>query len=1047
MLGSILRYSLRNSGVIIAALFLLLGFTTYSLRGATYDVFPEFAPPVVQVQTEAPGLSSQQVETLITQVVESALGGTKGVMLMRSTSIQGLSAIQLTFDLNSDILRDRQLINERISAIGTSLPAGVGAPTMSPLSSTTGNVMGIGLTSNKLSLTQLRTIGDWLVKPRLLSVQGVSDVEAYGGRIRQVQVQIRPRELVRYGLSFDEIDSAAKLATGVRGAGLIDTAQHRITINTSTDATTLQALASTPLTRGTGDTMDLSITLGDVATIAEGYQTPFSAASIMGQTGVLLMVTSQYGANTVDVTRNIEIALKDLRPTLSQQGVIMWSDIIRPSSFIEMATSNVKQSLLIGATLVIIILLVFLRNWRAAAISALAIPFSLLISAYLLTAFGWTLNTMSLGGLGIAVGLVVDDAVIDVENITRRLRMQAHIITNRIRRYQIIFAASMEVRVPVIFASLAVVLISIPVMTMPGVGGNFFAPLGAAYALATLVSLAISMTLTPALCMTFLHISPEEPRLAERLKLGYIRLLERFIHHTNLIYSLVAIPFIICIAAGFYLKSEFIPELHEGHFIVHMEMQPGTSLDASISQGNDVATALLKLPFVHRVVQQVGRTEGGIDIWGTHISEFNIALKPSMPVDETKAKADIEDELAKFSAANFEVSTFLTERVEEVISGYTSDAALNIYGNDLNGLDQASIALVEHLGQIAHVKDIKRPAEGNIPALNIVLDHASLERWGLEPTTVLDAIHTAYESEIVGQLYDTDHPTQLAVLIEPETRKSSSLISALPIHTPSGEYVTLHEIASIQEEHGRYAIMRDGGRRVQSIAFNIDGPNKAAVLTEVENSLNQIKLPPGVYVNVNSLTKEAQSDQHQLMMHTLFAGIGIILMLTPVLRSPMQIALLILNVPLAITGALITILLMGDGLTLGGMVGCIALLGVTLRNGVLLLSHYSYTVNNENLPWTPITVWKASSERLIPILMTAIVTGMGIMPIALASGEPGREIEGPMAITMLGGLLTSTVLTLFILPPLALKFCRFTSDALDAKAFTGSDLVMRDYMQ
>ena len=1032
MLRTILRYSLKHSIVVVATLLLILGFSTYALRDATYDVFPEFAPPQVVVQTEAPGFSSEQVEALVTHVIESALGGTKGITSMRSTSIQGLSAVQITFDLKSNILRDRQLISERIAGLTSLLPAGTALPTMAPLSSTTHNVLGIGFTSNTLTPTELRTLTDWLVRPRLLSVEGVSDVETFGGRIRQVQVQINPQALVRYGLSFAEIAAAAKQATGVRGAGLIDTAQQRIILNTSTDATTLEALAATPLTRGTGESLDLSITLGDVATIAEGSQTPFSAAQIMGKPGVLLMVSSQYGANTLEVTRAIESALKELRPTVEKQDAVMWSDIIRPASFIETMTTNLKDSLLIGAALVMLVLLLFLRNARAALISAAAIPFSLLISCYLITVLGWTLNTMSLGGLAIAVGLVVDDAVIDVENITRRLRLARETAPLReresrtLQRYKTIFAASMEVRIPVVFASLAVALIAVPVMTMPGVGGRFFAPLGAAYAIATLVSLAVSMTLTPALCMLFLKAHAPEPRLATRLKNGYVKLLTRLDRHSQILCILIVAPCLICVGASLYLKSEFIPELHEGHFIVHMEMAPGSSLDASIRQGTDVATALLKLPFVHRVVQQVGRSEGGIDIWGTHISEFNVALKPGNTVDEATAKATIEKMLEIFPAASFEVSTFLTERVDEVISGYTSDAAVNLYGNDLTALDETSLILIEKLRHMNAITDIKRPAQGEIPALDIVLDHKSLERWDLQPTTVLDALHTAYESEIVGQLYDTDHPTQLAVMIAPEIRNNSALIAKLPIHTPSGEYVMLKDIAAIQQKSGRYAILHDGGRRVQSIAFNIKGANKATIVANVEQAMAAVPLPNGFYVKVTSLTQEAQRDQHQLFISVFFAGIGIILLLALVLRSPAQLLLLILNVPLAITGALLVILLRGDGFSLGGMVGCIALLGVTLRNGVLLLCHYEYSVMHEKRLWNNATVWDASAERLLPILMTAMVTGIGILPIALTSAAPGREIEGPMALTMLGGLFTSTLLTLFVLPPLARRFCRFT---------------------
>lgn len=921
------------------------------------------------------------------------------------------------------------MIGERIADLATRMPVGVNAPSMTPLSSSTNNILGIGLTSDTLNQTELRSLAEWFIKPQLLSVQGVADAESYGGLIRQIQVQVDPKKMVQFGLNFDDISAAASRATGIRGAGVIDTEHQRIVLHSDAGVPSLDSIGHTPLIRGSGEAMDLSITLGDVATISEGAETPFSGASIMGKEGVLLMVTSQYGANTPEVTKQVERALGDLIPLLKKQQVNVYRDIIRPASFIEVAIANVTESLLIGAVLVSAVLFLFLRNWRGALISALAIPFSLAIAAAVLSKLGYTLNIMTLGGLAIAVGLVVDDAVIDVENMLRRMRGDPAACRKKSLRYQLLLNAGLEVRTPVIFATFAVVLISIPIMTVPGLAGRFFAPLGAAYALATLISLVVALTLTPALSMWFLREPRAQvPALTRMLQKNYVSLLHRLLRRPLWVGGMVAVPLIVCLLGAGSLKTAFIPELHEGHFILHMELPIGTSLTDSITRGDDLTRHLLELPFVRAVVQQTGRTEGGIDIWGTNVSEFNIALKDHLTIDESEVVHRIKKMLKQFPDADYELNTFLTERVEEVISGYTTDAALSIYGNDLTQLAHLADEVSALLKTIPGVQDISQPAEEGAPELAITLNEAALTQWGIEATTVLDAIHTAYQGDVVSQIYEDNRITNIAVILDPALRENLDGIKALPIRAPSGEYVPVGALATIDEQSGRYLVLREGGRRVQTLVFNLDSHDKQAVLAQVKEAVAKQALPNGYYISVASLSDEAVKSRNDLILHSLLACVAIVVLLSLVMRHASQLWLVALNAPLAIMGGMFAVILNAGDLSLGAMVGFITLLGITLRNSVLMLAHYSHVIAHENKPWNFDTIVQASAERLLPILMTAIVTGIGLLPIALNSNEPGREIEGPMAMTILGGLITSTILNLLVMPLLAYRFGRFQTD-------------------
>ncbi|OYW05563.1 MAG: CusA/CzcA family heavy metal efflux RND transporter [Acidobacteria bacterium 37-71-11] len=1021
MLSAIVRFALRFRGVVIALAAAFLGYGVYSLFQARYDVFPEFAPPQVQIQTGAPGLSPEQVEALVTQPIENVLNGLQGIESLRSGSIQGLSVITVIFQPSSEIFLDRQLVAERLAAVASSLPAGLGPPEMTPLTSSTSTVLAVGLTSSTRSLMELRTIADWTVRQRLLAVPGVAKVAVFGGDVRQLQVQVEPERLVRFGLAIEDIVAAARHATGVRGAGQVDTVNQRLVIHTEGQALTPAELADTVVARRGGAV----VRLGDVAKVVDGAEPPVGAASIMGKPGVMLMVSSQYR-----VTGQVDRALAELRPTLDAQGVRLDADnILRPARFIATATGNVRSALLLGALLVVVVLSLFLFNLRTAAISCTAIPLSLLAAVTVLERLGISLNTMTLGGLAIAIGEVVDDAVIDVENILRRLR------ENRRREaplpaLRVIYDASIEVRSAVVYATFAVVLVFVPILTMSGVAGRLFAPLGMAYILAILASLVVALTVTPALCSLLLREDrlPEgEPPVVVWLRARYVPLLVRVERHPRVVITAVAVLTVGGLAMLPFFGGGFVPQLKEGHFVVHMTAVPGTSLAESLRMGGTLSKLLLALPEVRAVGQRVGRADAADDIMGTHSSEIEVDLKPLGGAASRRVEAKIRDVLHGFPGANFAVNTFLSERVEETLSGYGAPVAVNIFGSDLDVLDAKAAAVAAVLAKVPGAADVLVQSPPGSPQLVVRLRRAELARWGLDPVTALDAVRTAYQGQVVGQVYDAGKIFAAAVILDPALRADPGSVGALPLRNAEGTFVPLGRVADVFETTGRYSVLHEGARRVQAVTCSVVGRNVASFVADAKRRLAAaVPLPAGVYLDFAGSAAEQARSTRDLLVHAAIAGVGILILLSMVMGSARNFLLVLANLPFALVGGILVVLASGGDLSLGSLVGFVTVFGITLRNSIMLISHYEHLVGVEGEIWGPAAALRGAEERLAPILMTALVTGLGLLPLALGSGAPGREIEGPMALVILGGLVTSTALNLLVLPTLALRFGRFT---------------------
>lgn len=1038
MMSALVRFSIRFHGVIIGLASLMVIYGLYSLSRSNLDVFPEFSPTQLVIQTESPGMSAKLVEYLVTQPLENTIAGTVGVDKIRSQSIPGLSVVTVLFKPGTDVYRNRQVVAERLSTLTSQLPHGV-VPNITPLTSSASTVLGIGVTSDKRTLTELRTLVDWTIRPHLMAVPGVADVNVFGGKVRQLQIQVDPQQLIRYNIGLQQVMEAASKATGVRGAGYIENKNQRIIINSEGQSYTPEQLAQVTLLHREGQT----IRLGDIGKVVEGEAPSISAAQINGQTGIYLSVQGQLGANTYAVSRALEKAIAQLEPSMNHEQVTLHPALFRPANFIETAIHGVQSDILIGSLLVITVLFLFLFNARTAFISATAIPLSLLTAVVVLQFFDIGLNIMVLGGLAIALGEVVDDAIIDTENIFRRLR-ENRLLAQPRAIHRVVFQASMEVRSSVVYATFIVALVFMPLLTLSGVAGKLFAPLGLAYISAILASLAVALTLTPALCYMLLgkaKLETEDSPMIRFIKRHYVRLLYRIEAH----FKLVLLITLSAIALGLGIlplfKSQFIPNLHEGHYIMHMTAVPGTSEQESLRIGKKVAETISSIKGVRSVAQWVGRAPNAADTFGTHYSEFEIEIGTVSGEEQNRILEDIREKISGydddgptppgFVGVNFAINTFLTERIEETISGYAAAQVINVYGRDLDALDRDAQAIATVVSQISGATDVLVQAPPSTPQLSIRLRPQSMLQWGLSPTDVLDTIRLAYESLPISQVYQANRVVGVSIVLEPESRQRIQQIGNLPLINNEGRLLYLRDIADITQENGRSKILHADAKRIQTVTANVTGRDIESFSEEVKTHIrDEVELSPGNYLAFSGEAEAQAQSREDLMVHSLLAVVGIFLMLYIAFGQLRNLLLTFANLPFALIGGVIAVILTGGWISLGSLVGFVTLFGITLRNAIMLVSHYQHLVDKENMVWGLETAIRGASERLPSILMTALVTALGLLPLAAGSGQPGREIEGPMATIIVGGLVTSTLLNLLILPTIMLHFGRFKKTSM-----------------
>jgi CzcA family heavy metal efflux pump len=1030
MMSAIVRFSIRFYGVIIGLASLAVIYGLYSLTQANLDVFPEFSPTQVVIQTESPGLSAELVEVLVTQPIENSIAGTVGIDMMRSQSMPGLSVVTIIFKEGTDIYRNRQVIAERLGTLGGQLPQGI-IPNITPLTSSASTVLGAGLTSDKRSLMELRTLVDWTIRPHLLAVNGVADVNVFGGDVRQFQIQVEPDKLIQYNLSLQEVVEAAGRATGVRGGGYIENNNQRIVINSEGQALTPAYLGQMPVVHRNGQTIRLS----DIGQVVEGAAPSISAAAINGKPGVYLSVQGQLGANTKAVTEAVEKALQELEPTLENEQVKLYPRLFRPANFIETAVDGVQTDILIGSVLVITVLFLFLFNARTAFISATAIPLSLLTAIIVLEYFGIGLNIMVLGGLAIALGEVVDDAIIDTENIFRRLRENRLLETPR-PMYQVVFDASMEVRSSVVYATFIVVLVFLPLLTLSGVAGKMFAPLGLAYISAIMASLIVALTLTPALCYLMLgraKLESEDPPLIRVIKSSYIRMLRGIEKHYKMKVGLTMLLIALGLGLLPLFKSQFIPNLNEGHFILHMTAVPGTSEKESLRIGEKVAATLAQIEGVQSVAQWVGRAQNGADTFGTHYSEFEVEIGTLPGEEQARILNEIRETLAGgengslgFPGVNFAINTFLTERIEETISGYAAAVVVNIYGQDLDALDRDARAITSILTGMEGAADVQVQSPPGTPQLVIRLRPERLAQWGMSPVDVLDSIRAAYEGIQVAQTFEGSRIIGVDVVLSRNARGNIMQVGNLPLKNPEGRVLRLKDIADIRQENGRSKILHAGAKRIQTVTANVVDRDIASFSAELKSRVqSEVTFAPGNYAEFTGEAEAQAQSREDLIVHSLLACVGIFLMLYIAFGRLRNLLLTFANLPFALIGGVLAAMFTGGWISLGSLVGFVTLFGITLRNSIMLVSHYQHLVDEEGMEWGLEAALKGASERLPSILMTALVTALGLLPLAAGSGQPGREIEGPMATIIVGGLVTSTILNLLILPSIMLHFGKF----------------------
>ena len=1016
-MDAIIRWSVRYR-VAVAALSVvwLVAGVLFTLN-APLDVFPEFVPPQVTIQTEAPGFAPEHVEQIITRPIEAAVNGAPGIESMRSESVYGLSVVLITFTEDADPLTLRQGISERLATLTGELPEGVQQPRLTPLTSSTMDVLKFGLVSNVVDAYTLRDIADWTINPHLLSLSGIARVTVYGGAVRQVQIQPDLDRLAGLGISLSELMEAGRAAVALRGGGTIDTRSQRITLDATPPTPDPEKIAQALVVMQD----NVPVTIGQVANVTIGPMVPIGDATIMGKPGVLVTVSSQFGANTLKATKAVEAALLDLKPALEKRGI----DVIllhRPASFIERALGNLEHALALGSALILFVLYAFLRSWKAALISFLAIPLSLLAAIVVLAEFGQTLNTMTLGGFALALGVLVDDAIIDIENIMRRLRLAK--AEGRTDDLATIEEASIEIRGSMFYGTLAVIFVFLPILFTGGVQGRFIGPMALTFIIAVIASMVVALTVTPALCALMLtgEETKETPRLLERMKDVQARCMRAVRRHWGLTVAALIAASAAAVSVAPFLRSELIPQFREGHFVIQMTAAAqGTSVADVAATGIRISNELLKLPFILAVGHQIGRAEVGEDTWSPDKSEFHVELTAEHEETETEAQDMIRKVLERFPEVRTEAMTFLGDRISETLSGETAQMVVNLSGPQLEALESAADQIQQAIASIEGVEDLRIPRKAKVPTVSLSLDNAALARYGLTAQDALDAVQTAFAGTTIGQTYVGAQTVDVVVILAPAERDRVEQLANLLIGNSKAR-VLLGNVASIKIAEGRSNIQHESAQRRVTVNFNgSEERSLRDIVADVKARISELKLPPAVYVSYAGRAEEERAGQIRLAFLTAIAIGLVVIVLALAFRRRALAAVLLVNVPFCLIGGMAAIVASGIGLTLGSLVGLVTVFGIGARNSVMMLAHVEHLVDNEGRPWSASTIHLAAAERFAPVFMTALMAALGLVPLALGLGRPGHEIEAPMAITILGGLASATFLNLVLLPETVIR--------------------------
>ena len=1015
MLDKIIRFSLQNRAFVLMAAVLLMVGGIYTTSHIDVDVFPDLNAPTVVVMTEATGMAPEEVERLVTFPVETAMNGASDVRRVRSSSTAGFSVVWVEFDWGTDIYRDRQIVSEKLAEVGESLPPDCGKPTLGPQSSILGEAMIIGLDSDTTSMQDLRTLADWTFRPRLLSLGGVAQVTVIGGDIKEYQIKLSPEKMKHYDVSLQEVISATEsMNRNSTGGVLYEYGNEYI----------IRGLLSTDDIDGIGRAVvrmqgDVPITLNNIAEIAVGPKAPvLGVASHRGKPAVLMTVTKQPDASTALLTEKLDKAVEDLKSQIPSD-VNVSTDIFRQQKFIDSSIDNIKKSLYEGALFVIIVLFFFLMNVRTTLISLVTIPLSLLVSVLTLKFMGLTINTMSIGGMAIAIGSLVDDAIVDVENVFKHLRQNRKLPeSERLPVLEVVFNASREVRLPILNSTFIIVVSFVPLFFLTGMEGRMLRPLGIAFITALFASTLVALTLTPVLCSFLLGSEKsdkagKEPALVRWLQKIYNVALEWVLRHKKLTLGSVAALFAVALALFCSFGSSFLPAFNEGSFTINVSTLPGVSLEESDNVGRRAEMLLLSVPEIKTVARKTGRAELDEHALGANVSEieapFELSDRPKSAVVE-----EIRHKLGTLPGVNVEIGQPISHRIDAMLSGTRANIAIKLFGTDLNKMFEIGNKIKTEISAIPGVVDLNVEQQVERPQLQIVPKREMLAKYGVTPSEFTDMVEVYLAGRTVSRVYEGNRVFDLTVKADDDSRSTIEAIRDMPVDVVGGK-VPFSQIAEIRSAAGPNTINRENVARKIVISANVSDGDLQGAVNRIRKTINdKVPLPEGYHVEYGGQFESAQSATRTLLVTSLMAILVIFLLLYGQFKNVRQASAVLLNLPLALIGGVFAIFFADGIISIPAIIGFISLFGIATRNGMLLIDRYN-ELRQSGLSLHD-AVMRGSLDRLNPILMTALTSALALIPLALGGDLPGNEIQSPMAKVLLGGLLTSTMLNGFIVP-------------------------------
>ena len=1020
MLNRIIHYSLHNRILVLVASVLLLVGGTYTAMHTEVDVFPDLNAPTVVIMTEANGMATEEVEQLVTFPIETAVNGATGVRRVRSSSTNGFSVVWVEFDWETDIYLARQIVSEKLAVVNESLPPNVGRPTLGPQSSILGEMMIVGLTADSTSMIDLRTLADWTIRPRLLSTGGVAQVAVLGGDIKEYQIQLDPERMRHYGVTLTEVLEATRgMNVNANGGVLYQYGNEYIVRGLL--ATTDAAEVGRSVVRSQGP-QGAPVLLEDIADVRIGAKLPkLGTASEKGRPAVLLTVTKQPDTSTLELTDKLEAALHDLQKNLPAD-VHVSTDIFRQSRFIESSIGNVKKSLVEGGLFVVVVLFIFLANARTTVISLVTLPLSLLASLLVLHYLGLSINTMSLGGMAIAIGSLVDDAIVDVENVYRRLHENRLLPSERrLPIKDVVFEASKEVRLPILNSTLIIMVSFLPLFFLSGMEGRMLVPLGIAFITALAASTIVALTVTPVLCSLMLKNKGKRERaeadspVARWLKKHYERLLLLSLGHGRKILGVTVVLFLVALGLFFTLGRSFLPPFNEGSFTINVSSLPGISLEESDRIGRRAEELLMTIPEIQTVARKTGRAELDEHALGVNVSEIEAPFELDGR-SRAELTAEVRRKLSTISGANIEIGQPISHRIDAMLSGTQANIAIKLFGDDLNRMFQLGNEIKQKIQDVPGVADLTVEQQIERPQLVIKPRREMLARYGINLPQFSEFVNACLAGEAVSQVYEQGKSFDLVVRVRHDLHDRIDEVRNLMIDTADGQKVPLSYVADVRSSAGPNTISRENVKRKIVISANVDGRDLRSVVNDIQARIDEsVPLPEGYHVEYGGQFESEQAASRTLMLTSVVAIVVIFLLLYHQFRSARESAVILINLPLALIGGVFALLLTTGEVSIPAVIGFISLFGIATRNGMLLISHYRHLQEVEGYSIRD-SVIHGSLDRLNPILMTALCSALALIPLALGSDLPGNEIQSPMAKVILGGLLTSTFLNGFIIP-------------------------------